>query len=181
MCLSPQYMYLAHFFGNPASVWCTDFASLDDEHQADDANEDDLVMELLGETITSLRAIPSYQKAMEKSTDNAVQSGNAAARRAISHLLNSDAGMLGSIKGARSERQMHAKKVPEAWTLFEVLQSTWAEGRLSMESMLSEYFAGTLAKRACTACNNLKWVFPDLSLGERTLTVNIPCMQKCSG
>lgn len=142
-----QYMYLAHYFGNPASVLCNPLPEHPDF-------EDQL--ELLGNIAPTLRSLPSAQKRIERHTEEALAKKNDILLRMTRQLLESDEELLRAVNAARRERALYAADLPQAWALFEILQSTWAEGRISMETMLTEYFSGTLLKRTSTACRNLR-------------------------
>lgn len=140
-------MFLAHFFGNPAAILCR---SLPDDPELEDQ------LELLGNITPSLRALASVQRTVERSTEEALRNKDKTALRMTRQLLESDKELLRAVNAARRERNYYAAALPEAWTLFEVLQESWAEGRVSLETLLTEYFAGTMNKRTSTACRNLR-------------------------
>lgn len=142
-----QYMFLAHLYGNPAAILCR---PLPDDPELEDQ------LELLGNITPSLRALASVQRTVERSTEEALRNKDKTALRMTRQLLESDKELLRAVNAARRERNYYAAGLPEAWTLFEVLQESWAEGRVSLETLLTEYFAGTMNKRASTACRNLR-------------------------
>lgn len=140
-------MFLAHFYGNPIAVLCN---TLPDDPDLEDQ------VDLLGNTTPSLRALSSLQRSLEKSTEEARKNNDKTALRMTRQLLESDKELLRAVNAARRERSYYAAGLPEAWTLFEVLQESWAEGRVSTETLLTDYFAGTILKRTSTACRNLR-------------------------
>jgi hypothetical protein len=145
-----QYMYLAHFYGNPFSVLsCPLPEDLEVEDQLD----------LLGGIVPSLRSLPSFRNAVEDELENSSASiKNSATRlRMTRNLLENDEQFLRSVNAARRERDVYLTNLPQAWTLFEVLQESWKEGRLSTETLLTEYFSGTMLRRASIACRNLRY------------------------
>lgn len=76
--------------------------------------------------------------------------------RTTERLLSDDQEILRMVNAARREKDSYAEKLPQAWIMFDILQSSWAEGRLSTETSLTDYFSGNLLKRTSISCRNLR-------------------------
>lgn len=149
-------MYLAHFYGNPYSVLCKPLS--------EDIGIDDRLT-LLGDIVPSLRSLPSFEKTVETQTKHALARKDKTHLRKLGQLLEDDEELLQYLDDARRERELYAKNLPQAWSLFDILQSSWTEGRLSTETLLTDYFAGNLLKRTNTACRNLMNARDDVVIG----------------
>lgn len=121
-------------------------------------------LDLLGEITPLLRSLPSFQKVIEDSTKEGLLKKEKMKLRMTEQLLESDKELLRSLNAARREKEFYAKNLPQAWLLFDTLQSSWAEGRLSTETLLTDYYSGNLLKRTNTACRNLRNARDDVVL-----------------
>lgn len=148
-------MYLAHFYGNPYSALC---------HTLPGDLEVEEHVQLLGDIVPSLRALPSFQRMIDESTSQGQSKKDTMILRMSKRLLEDDVELLRSVNAARRDQEFYAKSLPQAWVVFDTLQSSWAEGRISTETLLTEYFSGNLTKRTKTACHNLRNARDDVVL-----------------
>lgn len=139
-------MFLAHFYGNPYSVFCIGISN-------DMSTEEEL--DFFGSIIPSLRTLSSFQKFIEKMINEGRIKRDKNLMRMARILLEDDEELLRYIDTARKEKELYTKNLPQAWILFDILQSSWLEGRLSTETLLNDYFTGNLSKRTSLSCRNL--------------------------
>jgi hypothetical protein len=141
---SAQYMYMAHFYANPASA----LAFPAPEDVIDEAVTD------IHELAAYIRSLQSFRTFVQERADIASSRSN------LRTLLQDDGKLLESVNGCRITKEQYARKLPEAWKVLECLQDMLADSRVARDVLISEYYRGKLAARAVAACQALGYVTP---------------------
>lgn len=139
--LPSQYMYMSHFFSNPlTSVLhaCSDGAGSEGSDEETERIK------------TLLYHLPSFQQHIEANISLP------SARRDIENILSRRTSLSKLVKDADEARKQYSSELRLAWTLFDVLQDTWTEGRISHDLMLAEYYSDKLVARCRRMCASLK-------------------------
>lgn len=145
LCARTQYMYMAHFFSESASVLTVDSLGLDIEEADSSA--------FSPEFVANLRSLPSYQRHVQAALRG--DRSTSVYEVAISSLQD-DYKLLAFVESSRPAKDRYCSELGQAWLLLEILLETWDEGRAGTDILLTDYYRGKLVDRASRSCSMLR-------------------------